>query len=505
MKTIRAALWSQVGVLTLLSACGGGGSTPAPEGRVSASASVAEVKGDYDAPVEFRVSVRNSGEIPVTNITVTPAGGALQAQSNGCSAIVLSPGQSCELGYRTAATAAGQGSYAFDIKFSHDGQVRQTHLALPFNLGASQWSTLGAWATYQGNASHTGYVPVTLDTSKFKKAWDVLPDAGAVTTTVAASDRNLAYVTTGGRFAEQRVVALSLGDGSARWSFALGNLHGAFAPAIDGEDLFLASSGHSDTFLWKFNARTGELKARTAFGSQWESYLAPVIWDQQVYFNCGSYGGLCGYKRSDATEVYFKSLNQYDGWSPAVDAKYVYAYTGSYQPKLSVFNRVTGDLAYEVPDPNFNWTGWTMESSPVLNEDSTRLYAVQAGRMLAFDLDKRAIAWEQRGNFYGQPAYADRQIFVRSQNASQLTVLDATTGAPTWIWALPRDSSSLAHEPIVTRSHVFLSSESKVYAVRRSDHALDWTYPVGGKMALSNAGKLLITSTGGRVTAIDLR
>ena len=213
-------------------------------------------------------------------------------------------------------------------------------------------------------------------------------------------------------------------------------------------------------------------------------------------------GGIAAYKRAGAEPLWSQPLNQYDGWTPAVDAKYAYAYTGSYQPKLSVFDRITGAVAFEIPDRNFNWFGWTMDASPVLNEDSTRAFATQAGRALSFDLAGRTVNWEKTGGYTGQPAYASGQLYLKANNSSQISAVDPVTGEVRWIWVSPE---RIVSDIIVTRSHLLVATEAKVYALQLSDRKVAWSYSATGKLALANSGILIVSGESGKVTAISLR
>jgi hypothetical protein len=507
---MRVSVWASMGACLILAACGGGGGgasapvAPAPKVQLSASASVAEVRGDYDVPQSFTVKISNTGEVAVTNITINPSSEAasLQLKTNACQAIVLAVGKDCELAYALSAKTAVQGTQKFDILFAQDGKALQQQLSLPFVLTESTWTSVKPWATYQGNASHTGYVPITLVPERFKLAWERFADPSAASVTASAGDADRVYVAGRRMDGKSFVTALASKDGATQWLYDMGALDGAYAPAVDGDEVYLASSGHSNTYLWKVHAHTGALQARTAFGNQWSNYRAPVVFDQQVYAQAGYYGGVAAYQRAGAESLWFTSLNQYDGWTPAVDTKYAYAYTGEYQPKLSVLDRMTGAVVFEIADRNFNWVGWTMDASPVLNEDSTRVFVTQAGRALAFDLTGRAVSWEKTGGYQGQPSYAAGELYLKANNSSQISALDPATGTARWLWVSPE---RIVSDIIVTRSHLLVATEAKVYAIQLSDRKVSWSYAATGQLALANSGLLVVTGANGKVTAISMR
>ena len=56
-----------------------------------------------------------------------------------------------------------------------------------------------AWPTYQGNASHDGYVPVSFDTTKFSLGWQKLVGNGSALNPVVSGDGKV-YATVYGYF-----------------------------------------------------------------------------------------------------------------------------------------------------------------------------------------------------------------------------------------------------------------------------------------------------------------
>jgi len=76
--------------------------------------------------------------------------------------------------------------------------------------------------------------------------------------------------------------------------------------------------------------------------------VARVVVGASVYVAGGYYGGMYAFNTADLSQRWFATLNQYDQFTPAVKDTFVYAYTGSYQPKLTVADATTGAVAYEI-------------------------------------------------------------------------------------------------------------------------------------------------------------
>lgn len=92
-----------------------------------------------------------------------------------------------------------------------------------------QFMRIDEWETHQRNAAHDGYVPITLDPSKFAKVWEWQRPAGTEPiggiNAVATSDGSV-YVSTDVYFGEGRLYSLNEGTGQARWSVTFGTVPG---------------------------------------------------------------------------------------------------------------------------------------------------------------------------------------------------------------------------------------------------------------------------------------
>jgi len=396
-------------------------------------------------------------------------------------------------------TAVGGGSAT--ITATCEGKSASANLSILARPTADWSAVTGEWSTYQGNADHTGYVPATLDPVIFTRAWEtaVVPSVALNPVTVGAGK---VYVSTNAYFGVQQLHALDAVTGGKLWMKSFGSIHSVDPPAYADGSVYLATGGHDDSYIWAFDAVAGTERFHTAYDNQWSRWYAPVIIGQTLYMAGGYYGGMYAFSTVDGTERWFLGLNQYDEFTPAVQDTLVYAYTGSYNPQLTVANATTGALAYSIPDSAFSWNGWSMGLAPVLGS-SNNLLAAQSGsgRLLSFDLTNRRIGWTIPGTFAGQVTLANGVIFVR--NNQGLQARQETDGALLWSWRPPQ--GLLQGTMIATRNLLFVSTSTTTYAVDLGAHLQAWSYPAGGELALSKDGLLLIAQSNGSLTAIDVR
>lgn len=361
------------------------------------------------------------------------------------------------------------------------------------------WSAATEWTTYQGNASHSGYVPVTVDAGAFKELWTTAIGSAALNPVTAGDGR--VYVSTNAYFGTQIATALDVHTGVVLWSRDFGPIHSIDPPAFDNGTVYLQTGGHEDSFFWGLDAATGSLRFRTPYGNQWGRWYAPTIVGSTAYVAGGYYGGMYAFRTSDGSQQWSVGLNQYDQLAPVVAGGSVYAYTGLYAPKLSVVGASDGKVVYEVADPTFDWTGWSMDQSPVLGSMSDIL-ATNGGRLLSFDIRTHAIGYEIKTAITGQVSVGNGLVFVRS--GKSVEARKESDGSLVWVWTPPEGQPT--GTMIVTKNLLFVSTSATTYAVDLSSQRQVWTYPAGGSLALSGQGILFIAGWGSaKLTAISVR
>jgi outer membrane protein assembly factor BamB len=360
----------------------------------------------------------------------------------------------------------------------------------------------GSWPMFQANARHTGYLPVSLAPATFRLAWQKALSGLPLNPVAAGEGKVFATVLT--YFSDTtHLFALSSRDGATLWSKRFtGEPPGIFSvnpPSFAYGNVYVQTGDHSnDTWLRAFDGTTGEPVFQSPHEAQWERYYAPTLYDGKAYVNGGTYGGMYAFDAYSGARLWYTSLPQYDQWTPAVDADRVYAYVGEYSPGLYVKDRLTGVPAPNfVPDPSFEWDGWSMDLAPVLGAHGD-VVAIHDGRLISFDPASATIGWQVQSEFAGQPSIARDRIYAI--DGGKLVVLDEVTHAKLWSWTPP--SGALAGPMIVTDTHLLASTADATYAVDLVSQQSVWSHPVAGHLALAD-GMLYIASADGSLTAIS--
>ncbi|MFL5615285.1 MAG: Ig-like domain-containing protein [Gemmatimonadaceae bacterium] len=452
--------------------------------------------------------------VPVATVLVSPASGALYAthqlqltaavQDSAGGALtgrgvtwVSSDPQIASVDANGKVSALKEG--AVTITATSESKAGTSRLTVLAKVVAD-WSQAAEWTTFQGNASHSGYVNASVDPDVFKEQWVQSPLGTSGLNPVTTGDGSV-LVSSMSYFGSQLVASLSVSTGTVKWSYNFGNIASVDPPAYANGTMYVQTGGQQDSYLWGFDANTGAIKFRTAYGNQWSLWYAPTIVDQTVYAAGGTYGGMYAFSSVDGSVKWSAALNQYDQLTPAVRDGVVYAYTGSYTPEVTVADATTGSVKYQIPDPNFSWNGWSMNVAPALG-DMNDLFATQAGRLVAFDLGAKTLKWQKTANFSGNVTVAHGALYVA--NGSQLEAHNEADGSLLWLW-VPPDRLQLVNTNIATNNLLFVSTTSHTYAIDIGSHQQVWSYPAGGALALSKQGLLFIAQQNGRLAAVKVQ
>lgn len=373
------------------------------------------------------------------------------------------------------------------------------------------WNGVPDWNMFQGNAAHTGYVPVEIDPNSFstRLLGPTLNNQNgynypAKTLTTNAGRIFLSYDT--------KLRALNEHDASELWnhefsSYLFANVN---PPAAGNGMVFVASGQQSATYMYAFNEVSGAPVFQSQMSSQWESYLAPTIGPLGVYTNAGTYGGLYGFNFA-GQQLFFAGLNQQSDWTPAVNAASVYSYTGY----LSVNDPVTGAVQASINDPNFTNYVYRINGSVVLGAPGSVFAAAYenaylngggiGNTLVRFNVNNQSIAWQNNGVYPRTPAYDAGVVYAGNNNPLRLEARAESNGNLLWSWVPPvNDGTGFNSEVLLTDSMIFVATSIATYGIDRATHQLVWSYPLGGRLALSRNGVLYIQGVG-PIVAINVK
>jgi hypothetical protein len=351
----------------------------------------------------------------------------------------------------------------------------------------------GAWSTFQGNSAHNGFVDATLNPTNFSRRWAVAGNFSDV-----AVDNGRIFSVSGGSSGSWTLKALNETDGSQAWAKDMGTLFRVNAPAAADGMVFATSTGHSDTAMWMFDAASGQQLARLPMSSQWETYLAPTVANGKVYTESGGFGGMSRFDIATLAQDWSVSLPQVDTWTPAVDAQYAYAYTGS---MLKGLRLADGSEALSITDSNALPGGFSVRGAPALGSGGM-VYATQFGsmgangpdgRLVAFDTVAGNVKWSVSANVISNPVLVGNMVYAAT--VSGLQARSAADGSLLWTWTAPEGMHTLYGQTtglLVVGQHAFVGTATSTHAVDLMSRQSVWRYGANGSLALSANGVLYL-------------
>lgn len=410
--------------------------------------------------------------------------------------------------------------------------------------GAADWQTLN------GNAAHEGYVPVTLDATKFtpRWLWNAMPPNGVVGTVdikgpvTAANDVIIAEVDqTGSQGAESRLLALQEKDGSVAWQQSVDSGPGAAnvsPPGIAAGKVYIAET--PDSNLTVPGAISGSFKAFDATNGS-PLYSVPVNGAPAAPTNGFNPPAISAYP----TPINGSMLQDFQGWytgpnqasynfffhnfddssgaagngpaclvaleqgntsqdafplpllpTAAVDAanNAYFVFSGAV---LVANYGASGSCKSIVPNQSSSST-LQSDSAPVLVAgNSDVLVRTSAGNLFDYDTVNSKLKWSASGSFAGNPTIAGNVVYIANTSPYQVEVRDEGDGHLLWAWAPSgKGESMFAATMIATNNILFVSTDQQVYAIDLASHRPVWSYSHPGALAISANGILYIARGG---------
>jgi outer membrane protein assembly factor BamB len=360
---------------------------------------------------------------------------------------------------------------------------------------------------YQSNPSHNGFIPVSLDPTKFALHWVKNLGSRPSAVTIAGGHAFVA--------SDQSLYSLDPSSGDNFWSADYGSSSSSDTVAAetspgysDGKVYIETASDVAGAYLCAYDAATGALLFNSSVGpgDRNANFYAPTIFDRKIYIQgIWADGDIYSLDGSWGNKDWSVAQSQYGGAAPAVDENWVYSYTG-YCPQeinatgyniLYVADRLTGRLVFQVPD----FTTWSGPAAytPVLGGLSD-VFVISSEQLVRFDLNARNISWANSGAFMYQPAVANGVVYAIGDGA--LGAYDQTTGTLLWTWKVP-NYDNVQGTIVVTKSHLFVTSTFNTYCIDLNTHQAVWSYPAAGQLSLGES-TLYISCWDGTLTAISL-
>ncbi|KPC52871.1 outer membrane protein assembly factor BamB family protein [Amantichitinum ursilacus] len=359
------------------------------------------------------------------------------------------------------------------------------------------------WDNTNGNAQHTGYVPVTLDPAAFSTRWLWQNDIGGnVTDSGVVTGNGAVYL----RY-NQYLVALSEERGATLWSVTDDKtMTGVSAAAYQNGRLFYTRSQLIGAIaqVRALDSATGQPVWQTQDSGDTDSD-APVVDGSGLYANVGSFTR--PYNLQTGAAGFTWGGNEAWG-NVAADAQNVYIW-GDYAPPgiannardnvgiLNIANKNSAATPRSYAIHNLTAAASTQGIPPVVGSLQEVLMATSApadgvnyrsNDLLSINTQTGNVNWRHLCRCTGAPAVAQGLVYLADGERGTLDVLDEATG--TLVWSAPIGSA--VGSPLVTNNLVFVSSKTTTYAFDLQSHQQVWSALYAGKLSMSANGILYI-------------
>jgi kumamolisin len=378
------------------------------------------------------------------------------------------------------------------------------------DISVTDNKTTDNWSSFGNGQAHTGVYLGPLLGGTYTQAWStaLAPSSNPLNQVVVA--RGNVYATYGTYFGIGGVTALNALTGSQIWQYnynASGNrYYGINPPTIykgnvyvqQGQGLTASYTQTVSPRLWSFDAATGHVNWTTAFDAQWQTYLAPTVYQSAgIMVDAGEGDGLYSFG-FDGSLNFSDTEPQFDEWTPSYYNNTIYTWVGTSNNSATAgyfeaINPTTGALLWTVDAP-FYWLGYDMNCAAPVSDNLSFLNG--NGTLTAVNLATPAIAWTISGQFIGTPAVSNGVVYAIS--GTKVEALDAPTG--TVLGSFETLDTGLTGQPVIATDSLVVSSATATYLFDLQTGSLAQTIPFGGPVSVAG-GTLYIAGPDGTLRA----
>ena len=570
--------------LTALTACGGGGggadnaagmppeAAPCVTRACALTFSPATAVSQHDEGEQqaFKIGVRLNTAIdgPVYVLVVDP-------KSVFDSQIPLQfESQTSAIATLTVKSSALPGRYSDNlrVRLCRDAQCTREYpgspVSLPYDVQIdslvprlTSLSTIGPdWDSHQGNAAHTGAVPISVSPVKFARRWQwrvgATPDV--VDLSHVVTHRGKAYFSTSvgwsgyARDFGKHVFAIDEATGVQAWRFDYPLGTAPTAPAVSDGMVFAGANWSGSYHFWALDHASGAQLSENGLGTQWRYYKAATVMGGRLYQHGGyNNGGIASFDLANRESVWNNEL--WDVSHPgavAVDETYAYAvtygtlYTPESDGALVKLNRLTGAVvkkirpSYPSSSTSQFFGGVGNESSPTpvitgpdqvvlsylnpvivngasgMNHRLEKLDTATGNSVWRIDVPvtnpSLLSAYTSQNPQTSDPVSINGTLIVVNPANAKVEARRESDGQLLWSWAPPGEDQAalLAHDvrasPVSTATVVFIPTSRFVYGLDTATGKAVWRHGNTGQLAISGTGVLYVSGKD-RLDAINLR
>lgn len=360
------------------------------------------------------------------------------------------------------------------------------------------------WTNPNGNATQNAYVPASFAPAAFTRRWQKPESTDSTLGLTVPVIENGRLFSLRSSSTQREIVAMSEFSGEELWRYQLDASANYDKPATGNGKVSVRMNEPSGTYLLTFDQATGRLISKTPLGGPSVAAI-PTVLGETVYVARRHF--VEKVNTATGTSIWNNGGLPFGGelWTVVADASRVYTVQNDLVLELDAAD---GSVLSSLQDPDILAS---FSNGPAIVLGGRTVLLSSGYQLFAFDFQARTPLWKVRSTVLGPPVLANGMVYTMTNDspnfALTLEARSAATGVLQWK-SSPMDGSNYDWSNgrlIVAANLAFASIEDQTVAFDLATHAIVWSYPLGGKMALSDRGVLYIAGRGGKMVAINLR
>lgn len=363
-------------------------------------------------------------------------------------------------------------------------------VVLSFHLYAApvEYNT---WEMYQGNAQHTGYVPITIAPDKIKRIWQSHVESFEHQAIIGD---NAIYVSRANHGYLNTLQAISMDTGNKLWAIDFKDLR-AQPPLYHDGKIFIQALGYYSSTESSFQAfdENGKLLFKTAVFDSFGNAGMPIINNGIIYADSDRSSAIAYNEKTGEKLGEYEAYDLYhEPNSPSLIDNVLMKY-GNHM--IHIYDISTSQLTTRIPLAQETYPN---HFSPIICDHQSFMIDTRGG-LSKINFKTKSIIFSIP-DIDGVPAVDNENIYAIKNN--RLAAIDKLSGKTKWIfYEMIFDKS--VHNIIITNNLIFVSDDYGTSAISKDTHNRLWKTLVHGEMSLSNKG-LFIVSDDGTLTRFSI-
>ncbi len=284
------------------------------------------------------------------------------------------------------------------------------------------------------------------------------------------------------------IKCVDIHNGEIIWGWGFSDIY-TIDPPIYYDSAVYVQVVNIGGMLYSYNLLDGSRRWGLPFYSQFYKHLGPVIYNNDILFMSGSYGGLTKANAKTGEFIWWRRFGDYDFEAPAVYNSNFYIWEAGTIFEFTIDTQELlwrNTIIYPVPSD--------IGGGPCIDTTEKIIFLEHPSNVFAVDMNTHEVLWTKNHPYPSSlsagftisvqgltPAICEDRLYYINQDS--LYCCDKFTGKNIWKYGTDNKFWS---PPVIANGLLFVATRDSTFAFDLNSQEKVWSFPVGGQIAVGN-------------------